>query len=48
MKMESKRDYLNDLREEYLGSSKKKKGELLNDAEKKLDWRRKYIILFSL
>jgi hypothetical protein len=44
MKMESKRDYLNDLRDNYLKCSKKGKGELLDGAEKTLDLSRKHII----
>lgn len=44
MNLKSKRDYLNDLREEYFISSKKRKGEILDENKGKLGWSRKHII----
>jgi hypothetical protein len=44
MKMASRNDYLHSLQKEYLGLSKKKKGALLDEAEKRTNLNRKCLI----
>ena len=43
MNMESKKQYLRELQKEYLKASKKQKGSLLNEAEKRTGLNRKYL-----
>ena len=44
MDMNSKKQYLRELQKEYLGSSKKHKALLLNEAEKRTGLNRKYLV----
>jgi hypothetical protein len=43
MDMNSKKQYLKELQKEYLGATKKQKGELLNEAQKRTCLDRKYL-----
>lgn len=45
MNMQSRNQYLKELRQEYLKTkSKRQRGELLNEAEKRTDLNRKHLI----